>query len=169
MSPFELKNKIISLIRQESDKKEKGRIVIKINSITDTEIIKELSKASCSGVKIDLIVRGICCIIPGIKGYTENIKVTSIVGRFLEHSRIYSFGNGEDQKIYISSADFMTRNTEKRVEVACPILDDKLKARVNSMIEIILEDNVKARKLKSNGEYTKKAIIGEKINSQENL
>ncbi len=169
VSPFELKNKIISLIRQESDKKEKGRIVIKINSITDTEIIKELSKASCSGVKIDLIVRGICCIIPGIKGYTENIKVTSIVGRFLEHSRIYSFGNGEDQKIYISSADFMTRNTEKRVEVACPILDDKLKARVNSMIEIILEDNVKARKLKSNGEYTKKAIIGEKINSQENL
>ena len=91
------------------------------------------------------------------------------MGRFLEHSRIYSFGNGEDQKIYISSADFMTRNTEKRVEVDCPILDDKLKARVNSMIEIILEDNVKARKLKSNGEYTKKAIIGEKINSQENL
>ncbi|MGN0144948.1 MAG: polyphosphate kinase 1 [Clostridium sp.] len=169
VSPFELKSKIISLIRQEADKKEKGRIIIKINSITDIEIIEELSKASCSGVKIDLIVRGICCIVPGIKGYTENIKVTSIVGRFLEHSRIYSFGNGEDQKIYISSADFMTRNTEKRVEVACPILDDKLKARINDMIEIILKDNVKARELKSNGEYTKKAIIGEKINSQENF
>lgn len=167
VSPFELKAKVITLIRNEAEKKENGRIIIKMNSITDLDIIKELVKASCAGVKIDLIVRGICCIIPGVKNYSENIRVISIVGRFLEHSRIYSFGNLEEQKIYISSADFMTRNTEKRVEIACPILDKKLKMKINHTIEIMLKDNVKARQLKEDGQYLKKAERDELINSQE--
>lgn len=167
VAPFELKNKIISLIKAEAEKKENGRIIIKLNSLTDIDIIKELSKASCAGVKIDLIIRGICCLIPGLEGYTENIKVTSIVGRFLEHSRVYSFGEGEFQKLYISSADFMTRNTENRVEVACPILDKKIKNRINNMIDIMLKDNVKARELNCNGEYIRKTITDEEVNSQE--
>ncbi len=167
VSPYELKNKILYLINSESEKKEHGRIVIKMNSITDLDIIKALSKASCAGVKIDLIIRGICCLVPGIKGYTENIKVTSIVGRFLEHSRIYSFGEGEEQKIYISSADFMTRNTEKRVEIACPIVYEPLKEQINYMIDVILRDNVKARQLKSDKIYYKKESSRDNINSQE--
>ena len=169
VSPFHLKNRIISMIRKEIEKKDKGRIIIKLNSITDVDIIKELSKASCAGVKIDLIVRGICSIIPGIDKYTENIRVISIVGRFLEHSRIYSFGEGDEQKMYISSADFMTRNTEKRVEIACPILDEGVKSKINSIIEIILKDNVKARQLTSDGTYVKRSIAGRLIDSQEEL
>ena len=155
VSPYELKNRVISLIRAEARKKEKGLIIIKMNSITDIDIIHELAKASSVGVKIHLIIRGICCIIPGVEKHTENITVTSIVGRFLEHSRIYSFGEGDEQKIYISSADFMTRNTEKRVEIACPITDEKLKKRINHIIEVILSDNVKARELQSDCNYKK--------------
>ena len=167
VSPFCLKNRVISMIRKEIEKKARGRIVIKLNSITDIDIIHELSKASCAGVKIDLIVRGICCIVPGIKGYTENIRVISIVGRFLEHSRIYSFGTGDEQKLYISSADFMTRNTEKRVEVACPILDKDIKEKINTMINIMLNDNVKSRQLISDGTYIKRTSVGMLIDSQE--
>lgn len=167
VSPFELKTKVIALIRNEAEKKENGRIIIKMNSITDLDIIKELVKASCAGTKIDLIVRGICCILPGVKNYSENIRVVSIVGRFLEHSRIYSFGNSEEQKLYISSADFMTRNTEKRVEIACPILDKRLKMKINHIIEVILKDNVKSRELKEDGEYLKKVESDSLINSQE--
>lgn len=167
VSPFCLKNRVILMIRKESEKKARGRIVIKLNSITDIDIIHELSKASCAGVKIDLIVRGICCIVPGIKGYTENIRVISIVGRFLEHSRIYSFGTGDEQKLYISSADFMTRNTEKRVEVACPILEKDIKEKINAIINIMLNDNVKSRQLISDGAYIKRPSVGMLIDSQE--
>ena len=124
---------------------------MKMNSVTDVDFIRKISEASQAGVKIDLIVRGICCILPGVPGYTENLKVTSIVGRFLEHPRIFCFGEGPDQKVYIGSADMMTRNTEKRVEVACPVYDSRIKDQLVHMLEIMLEDNQKARELQSDG------------------
>jgi polyphosphate kinase len=131
-----------------------GYIAAKINSLTDKKIIMKLIEASQSGVKIDLVIRGICCLTAGVEGYTENITVRSIVGRFLEHSRIYIFGeNNPDRKIYISSADYMTRNTINRVEVAAPILDERLKKRVSDMFNILMSDNVKARVMMNDGTY----------------
>ncbi len=133
-----------------------GYIAAKINSLSDKVIIDKLVEASRSGVKIDLVVRGICCLIPGVEGYTENITVRSIVGRFLEHSRIYIFGKNDDnRKIYISSADYMTRNTVRRVEVAAPVLDKKLKKRLSDMFDVLMRDNVKARILQSDGTYVR--------------
>ena len=126
VAPNCLQNRILSMIDEQIDKVkngEEGYVGVKINSLTDKLIIEKLIEASQAGVKIDLEVRGICCIKPGVKGYTDNIRVVSVVGRFLEHSRIYRFGRGDDQKIYIASADFMTRNTTRRVEVAAPVLD----------------------------------------------
>lgn len=131
-------------------------IFMKMNSLTDRKIIDELSKASTAGVPIFLLIRGICCIRPGIPGKTENIRVESIVGRFLEHSRIYAFGVGDDTDIYISSADMMTRNTRRRVEVAVPIYDPRLKQRILKMIKIMKQDNIQAQVLLSSGEYTTK-------------
>ena len=138
----------------------------KCNAVTSKKMIEKLVEASQAGVKIQLVVRGICCIIPGIKDETENIKVISIVGRYLEHSRIYIFGK-KDQKVYISSADLMTRNLEKRVEVAAPILDPKIKKKITNMFNIMLKDNVKASKLQSDGTYKQIKTKGEQINSQE--
>ena len=115
---------------------------MKMNSVTDVVFIEKVSEASRAGVKVDLIVRGICCILPGVPEYTENLSVMSVVGRYLEHPRIFSFGKGADQKIYIGSADMMTRNTEKRVEVACPILDEDVKRQVNHYLEVMLADNI---------------------------
>ena len=117
---------------------EEGYVGVKINSLTDKLIIEKLIEASQAGVKIDLEVRGICCIKPGVKGYTDNIRVVSVVGRFLEHSRIYRFGRGDDQKIYIASADFMTRNTIRRVEVAAPVYDEEIKKRLLRMFNLSL-------------------------------
>ena len=131
------------------------------------DFIRKVSEASNAGVKIDLIVRGICCILPGIPGYTENLKVTSIVGRFLEHARIFCFGSGAEQKVYIGSADMMTRNTEKRVEVACPIYDDRIRSQLVHMMQIMLADNIKARELQSDGSYKNKEITAEKVCAQE--
>ena len=156
VSPTSLKPNILRLIDEEIAKGENGRIVMKMNSLTDVDFIEKISKASCAGVKIDLIVRGICCILPGIPGYTENIRVMSIVGRYLEHPRIFCFGTGAEQKIYIGSADMMTRNTEKRVEVACPILDKDIRNQINHYMKVMLSDNVKARVLQSDGTYRKK-------------
>lgn len=140
---------------------------MKINSLTDKTIIDELIKASKAGVKIELAVRGICCLIPGVQGETENIRVISVVGRFLEHSRIYIFGRGEAAKIYIASADFMTRNTLRRVEVAAPVYDDSIREQIVFMFDTIMSDNVQARKLKSDGIYVRVENDGEKVNSQE--
>lgn len=140
---------------------------MKMNSVTDIDFIKKIAEASKAGVKIDLIVRGICCILPGVKGETENLSVTSIVGRYLEHARIFSFGTGAGQKIYIGSADMMTRNTEKRVEVACPIVDLYVKERLNHLLSVMLSDNVKARSLQSDGTYAMKKDGEKEINSQE--
>ena len=141
--------------------------MMKLNSITDKDIILALSEASCAGVKIDLIVRGICCILPQVFGATDNITVTSIVGRFLEHSRIYRFGNDEDQLIFISSADLMTRNTERRIEVACPILDNDIKNKINHILEIVLSDNIKARNMLSDGQYERIDTVNDSFDSQE--
>lgn len=129
---------------------------MKMNSLTDVDFIEKVSEASRAGVRIEIIVRGICCILPGIPGYTDNLRVMSVVGRYLEHPRIFSFGSGDEQKIYIGSADMMTRNTEKRVEVACPILDPDIKRQINHYLKVMLSDNVKARVLQSDGTYCKK-------------
>lgn len=167
VSPTSLKPKVLSLMDEEIKKGTNGRIIMKMNSVTDVDFIQKVSEASNAGVKVDLIVRGICCILPGVKGYTENLRVTSIVGRYLEHPRIFLFGTGADQKIYIGSADMMTRNTEKRVEVACPVYDETIRKQLAHMLKIMLADNVKARELKSDGKYDKKEKGTSKVNSQE--
>lgn len=167
VSPTSLKPKVLSMMDEEIKKGTNGRIIMKMNSVTDVDFIQKVSEASNAGVKVDLIVRGICCILPGVKGYTENLRVTSIVGRYLEHPRIFLFGTGADQKIYIGSADMMTRNTEKRVEVACPVYDETIRKQLAHMLKIMLTDNVKARELKSDGKYYMKEKGTSKVNSQE--
>jgi len=157
----------MDLIDEEIKKGDRGRIAMKLNSITDIDAIRKLREASCAGVKIDLTVRGICCILPGVAGHTENITVLSIVGRFLEHARIYAFGTGDGQKVYISSADLMTRNTQRRVEVACPIFDEVIKDRINKMLEIGWRDNVKGRVMTEDGTYVKKDADGPPVDSQQ--
>ena len=158
VAPSSMKNSIIRLIEAEAARGSDGRIIIKANSITERTLIDKLAEASQKGVKINLIIRGICCIVPGIKEKTENITVTSIVGRFLEHSRIYLFGKGENSQIFISSADIMTRNQTRRVEIACPIYDHEIKNFLSDYLEKLMEDNVKSRILMPDGNYVKKVI-----------
>lgn len=153
VAPGSLKNNIIKLIDDEAQKGTEGYIRLKMNSITDKEIIDELVTASQAGVNIDLIIRGICCLQPGVAGITDNIKVYSIVGRFLEHSRIFIFGRGAGRRIYIGSADFMTRNTTRRIEILAPVYDKAIIDELYSMTENMLCDNVKRSVLCSNGEY----------------
>ncbi|MDY3927960.1 MAG: polyphosphate kinase 1 [Clostridia bacterium] len=170
VAPKTMQNKIIDLINDEIDKALAGKsayIGIKINSLTDKDIIDKLIDASKAGVHIDLIVRGICCLRPGIEGITDNINVISIVGRFLEHSRIYRFGTGDEEKIYISSADFMTRNTLKRVEVAAPIYDEAVCSKIRHIFDVALSDNVKGKRMMPDGTYSDIITQGEHINSQE--
>ena len=170
VAPKCLQNKVIALIDDEIEKARTGReayIGLKLNSLTDKKIIDKLIEASNAGVKIDMVIRGICCLQSGIPGYTDNIRIISIVGRFLEHSRIYIFGKGEEEKMYISSADFMTRNTLRRVEVAAPIYDEKIKHRLNHFFNTMLIDNCKARVQCANGEYEKVVNEFPKTNSQE--
>lgn len=166
VAPTSLKQRVLYLMDEEIRKGSGGRIVMKMNSLTDVDFIEKVAEASRAGVKTDLIVRGICCILPGVKGHTENITVTSIVGRYLEHPRIFSFGTGAEQKIYIGSADMMTRNTEKRVEVACPVLDEDVRRQINHYLKIMLTDNVKARVLNADGDYEKKEPTEPLIDSQ---
>ena len=154
VSPYSLKREVLRLMDGEIAKGSAGRMRFKINSLTDMDIIERLRKASRAGVRIDMVVRGICCILPGIPGETENIHIVSIVGRFLEHSRIYCFGEGEGERMYISSADFMTRNTQRRVETACPIYDSAVRAKLNGIMDLCLMDNVKARELHADGSYS---------------
>ena len=167
VAPVSLKQKVLALMDEEIAKGQDGRIIMKMNSMTDTDFIEKVSEASRAGVKIDLIVRGICCMLPGIPGYTDNLQIMSVVGRYLEHPRIFSFGTGNAQKIYIGSADMMTRNTEKRVEVACPILDADIKRQINHYLKVMLNDNIKARVLQSDGNYCKKEQKEPFIDSQE--
>ena len=167
VSPTTLKAGVLRMMDEEIKKGSDGRIIMKMNSVTDVDYIEKVSEASRAGVKVDLIVRGICCILPGVPEYTENLSVMSVVGRYLEHPRIFSFGKGADQKIYIGSADMMTRNTEKRVEVACPILDEDVKRQVNHYLEVMLADNIKGRNLTKDGNYIKRDQSEPLIDSQE--
>jgi polyphosphate kinase len=159
IAPKCLQNRVIEYIEKEityADMGEEAYIGVKVNSLTDKTIMDKLVEASMHGVHIDLVVRGICCLIPGVEGYTDNIRVISIVGRYLEHSRVYIFGTKERDSIFISSADFMTRNTVKRVEVAAPIYDAELKARIREGFDIMLRDTAKARILCNDGNYYKR-------------
>nr|WP_255349844.1 MULTISPECIES: polyphosphate kinase 1 [Clostridia] len=156
VAPKCLQNRVLDMIDGEISRAQNGEeayIGLKLNSLTDKKIIDKLIEASCAGVKIDMIIRGIACLIPGVEGSTENIRIISIVGRFLEHSRIYIFGRGQRAKYYIASADFMTRNTVRRVEVAAPVLQEDLKERLQSIFDTMLRDNQKAREACSDGEY----------------
>mgnify|MGYP003374221412 FL=1 len=166
VAPTSLKQTVLALMDGEILKGSNGRIIMKMNSVTDTDFIEKVSEASRAGVKIDLIVRGICCILPQVPGYTDNLRVMSVVGRYLEHPRIFSFGTGAEQKIYIGSADMMTRNTEKRVEVACPVRDKEVREQINHYLKIMLEDNIKARVLQRDGSYRKKEQSEPFIDSQ---
>ena len=172
VAPKCLQSKVIEKIEEQIQKQKNGEtayIGLKMNSLTDKRIIDKLIDASKAGVKIDMIVRGICCLIPGVEGKTENIRIISIVGRFLEHSRIYIFGNGEEAQYYIGSADFMTRNTVKRVEVAAPVYSERLKKRLQDLFDLMLSDNKKARKEDAKGTYSVVECKGQPINSQELL
>lgn len=170
VAPRSLQNKVLDMIDNEIRKVkngEKGYIGLKMNSLTDKVIIDKLIEASKAGVKINMIIRGICCLIAGVSGETENITVRSIVGRYLEHSRIYIFGEENHDKIFISSADFMTRNTLRRVEVAAPIYDESIKKRIRNLFDTLLHDNVNALEMTPHGNYIKVQCNGDIINSQD--
>ena len=167
VSPYSLKRTVLRLMDEEIAKGPFGRMKFKINSLTDIDIIEKLREASRAGVHIDMVVRGICCILPGIPGETDNIHIVSIVGRFLEHSRIYIFGEGSSEKMYISSADFMTRNTQRRVETACPIYDSAVREKIHGIMDACLADNVKARELHSDGSYSPAPGGAERVDAQQ--
>ncbi len=172
VAPKCLQNKVLSLLDEEISHARQGEeayVGLKLNSLTDKTIMDKLVEASCAGVKIEMIIRGICCLIPGIKGKTENIRVISVVGRFLEHSRIYIFGTGDRRKYYISSADFMTRNTVRRVEVAAPVREPALCRRLQEIFDLMLSDNQKASVLGPDGSYSRVPQEGEAVNAQERL
>lgn len=169
VAPTSLKNNILTLMDEQIAKGKDGYILLKFNSLTDIDVIAKLQEASCAGVTVEMIVRGICCLLPGVPGHTENITVTSIVGRFLEHSRIYVFGRGDEEKMYISSADLMTRNTERRVEIACPIDDPAVRARLHDILYAMQHDTVKARVLQPDGTYCKKPAVQDPICAQDLL
>ena len=169
VAPTSLKNNILALMDEQIAKGKDGYILLKFNSLTDIDIIAKLREASCAGVTVEMIVRGICCLLPGVPGHTENITVTSIVGRFLEHSRIYVFGRGDEKKMYISSADLMTRNTERRVEIACPIDDPAVRTRLHDILYAMQHDTVKARVLQPDGTYCKKPAVQDPICAQDLL
>lgn len=168
-SPFSLKDAMIDHIDEQITKAKAGepaRLTFKLNSLTDRNLIDKLAEASQAGVRIDMVVRGICCLLPGVPGKTENIHIRSIVGRFLEHARIYAFGEGEEAKVYISSADFMTRNTEKRVEIATPIYDADAKKKIFEILDAQFKDNVKARVMQPDGTYLPIVTDDPPFNSQ---
>ena len=167
VAPYSLKAGLLAEMDREIAKGDKGVIRAKFNSLTDRDCIEKLIEASRAGCQVSLVVRGICCLVPGVKDLTENITVISIVGRFLEHSRIYSFGCEGEERVYIASADMMTRNLEKRVEIATPVLDPDVKKKVLHILSLVENDNVKARRMDSTGRYAKIQNLSSPINSQE--
>ena len=171
VSPNTLKKGILREIESETALGPSGYICIKMNSLTDKDVIDALAAAGRRGVKVELIIRGICCLRPGIIGETDNIRVVSIVGRYLEHSRIFIFGNGRNvmQRVYIGSADMMTRNTTRRVEIITPIYDKDIAARLVRLTQTALADNVKKSVLMSSGSYEKLIDARTPLNSQEYL
>ena len=156
VSPISMRSELMRLIRRESEKGSGGRIFIKVNSMADDELMEALMEASCSGCRIRMIVRGICCMLPGITDCTENICIVNLTGRFLEHSRVYIFGSGSDEVMYISSADLMTRNLDRRVETACPVTDEKIKDRIRGLMKDAYCDTDKGRVMMPDGTYARK-------------
>lgn len=169
VAPNAMKSRLLALIDREIAKGPQGYIFLKLNSVTDLELIRKLHQASQAGVEVEMIVRGICCLLPGVEGETEHIQVTSIVGRYLEHARIYLFGREGDELIYLSSADFMTRNMDRRVEVACPIRSRQARAKIHRIIEAQRMDNTKARRMGPDGIYTSVPSHSSPINCHEVL
>ena len=170
VAPSNLKSSILKEIDNQitlAKQYQPAKIRIKMNSFTDLDIIRKISEASIAGVKIEMVIRGICCLLPGIENATDNVTIHSIVGRYLEHSRIYCFGDQKDVKVYIASADCMTRNTEKRVEIGCPIQDETLKNQILEYFNLLMNDKVKARKLNSNGHYEQIESNNVPLDSQE--
>jgi len=169
VSPINTRKRIIEMIEREVEwhrKQGKGRIIMKMNALVDRKTIRALYRASCEGVSIDLIIRGICCLVPGIEGVSENIRVVSVIGRFLEHSRAYYFHNGGMDELFLGSADMMPRNLDHRVEALFPIMDKELVETVKSELELILCDNVKAWRMMPDGSYARVADDRPKVNSQ---
>lgn len=172
VAPNCLQNKLIAMMDEEIAKSKnggQGYIGVKVNSLTDKKLIKKIIDASIAGVKVELIVRGTSCLIAGVPGETENVDIRSIVGRFLEHHRIYIFGNGDEAKVYISSADFMTRNTVRRVEIGVPVPDKDIRKRILDIFRLMMQDNVKARIQQPDGTYVHASSHGVEINAQEIL
>ncbi|MCC7438392.1 MAG: polyphosphate kinase 1 [Armatimonadetes bacterium] len=170
MAPLTLRQRLLELIHREAERhtpEQPGHIIAKLNAIVDEEVIRALYSASQQGVKIDLLVRGICCLRPGLEGVSDNIRVVSVVGRFLEHSRILYFRNGGEEEFYLSSADWMPRNLNRRVELMFPVEDSDNRTRLKEIFEIYLNDNVKARELGSDGVYRRKEKQGGETNAQE--
>ncbi len=168
-SPFTLRDKVMELMDREIAKGSEGYLFFKLNSLTDRKLIDKLAQASQAGVEVVLNIRGICCLVPGLPGLTDHITVFSIVGRYLEHSRIYQFGRGKEALLYISSADFMTRNTQRRVEIACPVLDSAARGRLLDIVSRLCADNQKARLLLPDGNYVPRERHGPPFNAQESF
>ena len=168
-APIGLREKLLEMIDVETRRAEKGdeaRIVAKVNSLVDPGMIEALYKASQAGVDIQLNIRGICCLRPGVPGLSENIRVTSIIDRFLEHARVYYFYHGGDRRVFISSADLMQRNLDRRVELLVPILDADCRQQVIQILELCLDDTAKARKITSDGGYEKPAGVSSALRCQ---
>ena len=155
-SPVSMRSTLLQLIKKEAAKGQDGRIFIKVNSLTDQEIMEAIMEASCAGCRIRMIIRGICCMLPGVDSCTENVSIVNRVGRFLEHSRVYVFGSGKDEVMYISSADLMPRNLDRRVEIACPVRDKQIRKRIRSILKETYSDKEKGRVLTSDGTYVRK-------------
>ena len=158
VAPLCFKSVLLGELDKEIEAQRQGlpaRVVLKCNSVNDPDIIEKISEASCAGVQVDMIVRGICCLRAGVPGKTDNLRVRSIVGRYLEHSRIYSFGAGDRRRVYIASGDFLTRNTERRVEVGVRVRDPRLADQLDEMLQLQLDDNVNAREMQPDGSYAK--------------
>lgn len=160
VSPFGIREELCRRIRRPGCPGQRGLHRIKANSVTHRAVIDRLCKASQAGTEVRLIIRGICCILPGVPGYTDNIHITSVVGRYLEHARVYVFGRGEQGAVYLSSADLMTRNLDRRVEIACPVHDPQLKQQLRWMLDSQLRDNVKAGDLLPDGTLCPAARLG---------
>ena len=159
VAPHCLQNKLITLIDREIAKQKnggRGHIRLKLNSLTDKVLMDKLIEASRAGVRTEMVVRGICCLRAGVEGFSDNISVISIVGRYLEHSRIYIFGDGKEADYYISSADWMTRNTLRRVEVALPVYSEELRSQLEGIFELLRADNVQAREMMPDGSYVRR-------------
>ncbi len=166
VAPLYFKAEMLRLIDEEIQKGSEGEIFLKMNSLTDMDFVNKFVEASKAGVRVRLIIRGICCLLPGIIGVSDNITVINIVSRFLEHTRVYCFGKDENKKVYIASADLMTRNTERRIEIACPIYDEKIKTEISDIMDTLWNDNVKARVMQNDGIYIKKPQKEPFIDSQ---